>query len=236
MRSRVPTSTRPTPHVKRTNATAQPPNDRPRSGISWSSTRSVGARMNTSHMMSGCCWLPLMKPITRRPVATLDHRLEALAHHLLKLHPLLDHRPTSAALQQRLLHAREAPAQQTRHQVVLVIGLRARRPAAVELLQQRHHPDRDRRQHVATARGCALDGSRAHSRAECARDSEDHPIENRQRTRSGEENIARWVLALRLAREPCAMDKGDDLEPPGARHSRLARDEPGQQASDRRRA
>ncbi len=35
--------------------TAQPPNDRPRSGISWSSTRSVGARTNTSHMMSGCC-------------------------------------------------------------------------------------------------------------------------------------------------------------------------------------
>jgi hypothetical protein len=36
--------------------------------ISCSSTRSVGARMNTSHIMSGCCWLPLMKPITRRPV------------------------------------------------------------------------------------------------------------------------------------------------------------------------
>jgi hypothetical protein len=38
-------------------------------GISCVSTRSVGARMNTSHIMSGCCWLPLMKPITRRPVA-----------------------------------------------------------------------------------------------------------------------------------------------------------------------
>ena len=38
-------------------------------GISSMSTRSVGARMNTSHIMSGCCWLPLMKPITRRPVA-----------------------------------------------------------------------------------------------------------------------------------------------------------------------
>jgi PEP-utilising enzyme, PEP-binding domain len=37
--------------------------------ISSASTRSVGARMNTSHIMSGCCWLPLMKPITRRPVA-----------------------------------------------------------------------------------------------------------------------------------------------------------------------
>jgi hypothetical protein len=30
---------------------------------------SAGARMNTSHIISGCCWLPLMKPITRRPVA-----------------------------------------------------------------------------------------------------------------------------------------------------------------------
>jgi hypothetical protein len=37
--------------------------------ISCSSMRSVGARMNTSHIMSGCCWLPLMKPITCRPVA-----------------------------------------------------------------------------------------------------------------------------------------------------------------------
>ena len=38
--------------------------------ISSSSTRSVGARMKTSHIMSGSCWLPLMKPITWRPVAS----------------------------------------------------------------------------------------------------------------------------------------------------------------------
>ena len=40
-----------------------------RGTISRSSMRSVGARMNTSHMMSGSCWLPLMKPITLLPVA-----------------------------------------------------------------------------------------------------------------------------------------------------------------------
>ncbi len=38
-------------------------------GISSPSTRSVGSTTNTTHIMSGCCWLPLMKPITRRPVA-----------------------------------------------------------------------------------------------------------------------------------------------------------------------
>jgi hypothetical protein len=46
------------------------PDPRDASGISSSSTRSVGPRMNTSHIMSGCCWLPLMKPITWRPVAS----------------------------------------------------------------------------------------------------------------------------------------------------------------------
>ena len=46
-----------------------PAGERRRSRCSSSSTRSVGARMKTSHIMSGCCWLPLMKPITWRPVA-----------------------------------------------------------------------------------------------------------------------------------------------------------------------
>jgi hypothetical protein len=36
---------------------------------SCSSMRSLGPRMNTSHIMSGCCWFPLMKPMTGRPVA-----------------------------------------------------------------------------------------------------------------------------------------------------------------------
>jgi hypothetical protein len=50
----------------------------PEAQISCSSTRSVGARMNTSHIRSGSCWLPLMKPITSLPVAssmTLANRL-----------------------------------------------------------------------------------------------------------------------------------------------------------------
>ena len=42
----------------------------------------------------------------------LDHRDEALAHQLLELHPLLDHRVAAPALQQCLFDARVAPAQQ----------------------------------------------------------------------------------------------------------------------------
>ena len=61
--------------------------------------------MKTSHIMSGSCWLPLMKPITGRPVASFDHRVEALAHDLLELHALLDHRGAAPSVQQRLLDA-----------------------------------------------------------------------------------------------------------------------------------
>ena len=42
--------------------------------------------------------------------------------------------------------------------------------------------------------------------------------------RDGEEYIARWVLALRLARQPCAMGKDDDVEHAGVRHSRLGQE------------
>jgi hypothetical protein len=38
-------------------------------GSSWSAMRSVGLRTKTSQIMSGLCWLPLIKPITGRPVA-----------------------------------------------------------------------------------------------------------------------------------------------------------------------
>ena len=126
-------------------------------GSSCSSTRSVGARMNTSHIMSGSCWLPLMKPITRRPVACSITASKRSRITLLELHPLLDHGCAAAALEQRLLHAREASAQHADDQVVLVVGLRAGRPAAVELLQQRDHPVRDRGQHVAVVLGLVLD-------------------------------------------------------------------------------
>jgi hypothetical protein len=67
----------------------------------------------------------------------------------LELHALLDHRQTATALKQRLLNLRETTAQHTDDEVVLVVGLRARRPTAVELLQQRDHPVGNRRQHIA---------------------------------------------------------------------------------------
>src|SRR5512133_3123784 len=84
----------------------------------------------------------------------LDDRGEALAQELLELHALLDDRRAAPARQQRLLHAREAPAQQADHEIVLVVGLRSRGPAPVELLQQRDHAVRDRGEDVAVlARG-----------------------------------------------------------------------------------
>ena len=109
-------------------------------GSSWSSRRSVGARMKISHMMSGSCWLPLMKPITRRPVASSHDGPEAVAHHLLELQSLLDHRVTAPTVPERSLDPRETAAQQTHDQVVLVVGLRSGGAAAVELLEQPDHP------------------------------------------------------------------------------------------------
>jgi hypothetical protein len=78
--------------------------------ISSASTRSVGARMNTSHIMSGCCWLPLMKPITRPAGCLLDHSIKTITHDVLELHPLTDDRCAAAAVKQRLLDARETAA------------------------------------------------------------------------------------------------------------------------------
>ena len=55
----------------------------------------------------------------------------------------------AAAVEQRLLDAREAAAQHADHEVVLVVGLGPRRAAAVVLLEQRDHPVGDRGEHVA---------------------------------------------------------------------------------------
>ena len=69
----------------------------PTERASSSSTRLVGLSTNTSQIMSGSCWLPLMNPITCSAGCPLDYRLEALAHHLLERHPLLDHSPAPIA-------------------------------------------------------------------------------------------------------------------------------------------
>jgi hypothetical protein len=166
-----------------------------------------------SHDVSGCCWLPLMQPITRQRShvrappgsarASPPETPSAAGTRTNRGRP-----PTTSAPRAR------SPAQQTRHHVLLVVGLRAGRPAAVELLQQTHHPVRDRRQHITVRRRRApgrLTGSQQDR--VCPR-SEDHPIANVSAHANGEKYLARWGLACRLAREPCAMDKGDDLAPP----------------------
>ena len=104
--------------------------------------------MNTSHIRSGCCWLPLMKPITAPAGRLFDHLGEALAHDLLKLHALLDDRGATPALEQGLLDPREAAAQDAHDQVVLVVGLCAGRASPVELLEQRDQPVGDGREHI----------------------------------------------------------------------------------------
>jgi len=59
--------------------------------------------------------------------------------------------------EKRLLDTREDTAEQAHHEVVLEIGLGPRRPTAVELLEQPHHPVRDRGQHVAVRVRAGLD-------------------------------------------------------------------------------
>ena len=58
-------------------------------------------------MMSGSYWLPLMNPITRRPVASRITPSKR-ARKVLELHALLDHRLPAATVEERLLPAREA--------------------------------------------------------------------------------------------------------------------------------
>ena len=100
----VPATSHATPQVKQDATIAHAAGGGPLPLNSCSSTRSVGSRMKTSHMMSGSCWLPLMKPITRRPV-TSSITATKRAHQLLELHPLLDHRAAAPALKECLLDA-----------------------------------------------------------------------------------------------------------------------------------
>ncbi len=69
-----------------------------------------------------------------------DDRLETFAHQLLELHPLLDDGRAAPTFEQRLLDAREPPAQNADHEIVRVVGLRSGWTPAVELLQERNHP------------------------------------------------------------------------------------------------
>jgi hypothetical protein len=172
-----------TPHVKPTNATAQPPNNRPRSGIPRSSTRSVSARMNTSHTMcpdaAGC------RSCSRSPASgrTLDHRLEAPAHHFLNsIRCWITDEPRPPP--NNVCSTRQNPPR-SRH---VTTSPRRRtscgRPAAVELLQQTDQPVRDRRQHITARRRRAPDVARAHSRTECARDLKTTRSETSARTRT----------------------------------------------------
>ena len=98
-----------------------------------------------------------MNPITDRPVAhesdhrppggVLNHRLEALAHHLLKRHPLPDHRVAAIARQKCLLHPRKSATEHADDQVVLVVGLGLRGSDPVVILEQRDHAVGDLGQH-----------------------------------------------------------------------------------------
>src|SRR5664279_386633 len=76
-------------------------------------------------------------------------------------------------VEQCLLDAREAAAQHADHQVVLEVGLRSGRAAAVELLQQGDHPVRDRRQRIAMRLRLVLDDFWVHSGAVVLADGAD---------------------------------------------------------------
>jgi len=78
-----------------------------------------------------------------------DDLFEALAHQLLELHPLFDHRRAAAALAEGLLDLGVAAAQDADDEIVLVIGLCLGWTATVELLQQRDQSIGDRGQLLA---------------------------------------------------------------------------------------
>jgi hypothetical protein len=59
-----------------------------------------------------------------------------MSHHLLEGHSLFDHRSATAAVEERLLNARETAAEDADDEIVLVVGLRFGRTAPIELLQQ----------------------------------------------------------------------------------------------------
>ncbi len=126
------------------------------SGRGWgsrsssSSTSSVGARMNTSHIMSGLLLVAAHEADHAAAGRALDHR-RSKRSRISSWNSIrwLDHGGSAAALEQRLLDAGETAAQHAHDEVVLVVGLRAGRAATVELLQQPHQSVGDRRQHVA---------------------------------------------------------------------------------------
>ena len=93
-----------------------------------------------------------MKPTTLRPVASFDDVLEPITHDVLEGHPLADDVVAVTALEQRLLDAREAAAQQAYDEVVADVGLRLLRTATVVVLQQRDQAVRDRSTYVAGGR------------------------------------------------------------------------------------
>jgi hypothetical protein len=85
------------------------------------------------------------------PRGLFDDGVEALAHQLLELHPLLDHGRSTATLAQRFLDPGVAAAQDTDDEIVLVVGLGLGRAAAVELLEQGDQAVGDRGQLIAMA-------------------------------------------------------------------------------------
>jgi hypothetical protein len=80
-----------------------------------------------------------------------DDLFEALPHQLLKLHPLFGHRRPPAAIAKRLLDLGVATPKDADDEIVLVVGLRLRRAATIELLQQGYQSIGDRGQLVAVA-------------------------------------------------------------------------------------
>ena len=103
----------------------------------------------------GVLLVPLMKPINGLAGDVLDDRGEAVAHELLKRHPLFDHGVSAAAVAQGPLHTREAACmtQTTRSSWKEVLA--CVRSAAVVLL-----PERDGAPIVRSGRGLRSDPSR----------------------------------------------------------------------------
>jgi hypothetical protein len=75
--------------------------------------------MTTSGVMSACCEVALMKPITGAAGLMLDHRLEALTHLLLGFQELVNNGRPAAAFERRLSDLGKPPRRRRATEVVV---------------------------------------------------------------------------------------------------------------------
>jgi hypothetical protein len=117
--------------------------------------------------MSGCCWLPLTKPITGRPVAvsiTASKRSRISSWNSTRCWMTAGPRPPASSVASTL----EKPPRGTHTtRSSWIVGLCPGWPVTVELLRQRNEAVGDCRESIAVRAACGPNVSGAHCRPRC---------------------------------------------------------------------